>query len=111
MVSGAADGYPLPPDYVKSMKRVFAGNEVTVTMAAQIFFKATVHLDASRSPRTIDYHMIGGPTAGQVQLGIYTITGDTARFCFGAPNAVRPTDFTAVAGDGRTLSTWIRANR
>jgi uncharacterized protein (TIGR03067 family) len=109
MVSGAASGYSLPPEYVKSMRRVFTGAEVSVTMGQQLFFKATVLLDPAHSPKTIDYHMTGGPTAGAVQLGIYLIAGDTVRFCFAAPNAARPADFTTTPGDGRTLSTWVRA--
>lgn len=108
MVAGSADGYALTPEYVKSMKRVFTGNEVTVTMGGTLFFKATIKLDAAKAPRAIDYQMTGGTTAGAMQLGIYSIVGDTARFCFGAPNAARPTDFTTAAGDKRTLSTWVR---
>jgi uncharacterized protein (TIGR03067 family) len=109
MISGAADGYTLPPEYVQSMRRVFGGSEVTVMMGQQLFFKATVVLGGSGSVRTIDYHMTGGPTTGAVQLGIFAVAGDTVRFCFGAPNAPRPNDFTTTRGDGRTLSTWVRA--
>ena len=90
------------------MKRVYAGREVTITMAGQLYFKATITLDTTASPRTIDYHMTGGPTVGAVQLGIYAIAGDTVRFCFAAPGASRPPVFTTVAADGRTLSTWVR---
>lgn len=109
MVSGSADGFALPPDYVTAMKRVFVGNEVTVTMGAALYFKAAIRLDADKTPKTIDYRMTGGPTAGAVQLGIYSVSGDTARFCFSAPNAPRPGDFTTTGGDGRTLSTWVRS--
>ena len=109
MVSGSADGFALPPEYVKSMKRIFVGSEVTVTMGAALYFKATIRLDADKTPRAIDYHMTGGPTTGAVQLGIYSVSADTARFCFSAPNAPRPGDFTTAAGDGRTLSTWVRS--
>jgi uncharacterized protein (TIGR03067 family) len=108
MISGAADGYPLPPDYVRSMRRVFAGREVTVMMGQQLFLRATVVLGGSGPVRAIDYHMTGGQTAGAVQLGIFAIAGDTVRFCFGAPSAPRPTDFTSTQGDRRTLSTWVR---
>jgi uncharacterized protein (TIGR03067 family) len=108
MSSGSADGYLLPPDYVKTMKRVFVGSEVTITMGAAVFFKAAIRLDPTTSPKAIDYRMTDGPTAGAIQLGIYSIVGDTARFCFGAPNAARPGDFTTTANDGRTLSTWVR---
>lgn len=108
MVSGAGDGYPLPPEYVRQMKRVNTGREVTVTMAGQLFFKATITLDTTQTPRAIDYHMIGGLTVGAVQLGIYAFAGDTVRFCFAAPAGSRPPVFITVAADGRTLSTWVR---
>ena len=109
MVSGNAGGMALSPDLVSSMRRVASGNEVTITMSGQLYFKALIVLNPAASPRTIDYHMTGGPTAGATQLGIYELKGDTVRFCFGAPNAPRPVDFTATSGNQRTLSTWVRA--
>jgi uncharacterized protein (TIGR03067 family) len=109
MLLGAADGYPLSPEYVQTMRRVFAGSEVTVTMGGQLYFRATVVLGRSDSGRTIDYHMTAGPTAGAVQLGIFAIAGDTARFCFAGVGAPRPGAFATTPGDGRTLSTWVRA--
>jgi uncharacterized protein (TIGR03067 family) len=110
MVSGAADGYTLSPEYVQQMQRVFGGSEVTVTMGGQLFFRATVVLGRSDTMRTIDYHMTGGPTAGAIQLGIYTLSGDTAHFCFAGVNAPRPSAFATTPGDGRTLSTWVRSS-
>lgn len=110
MVSGSAGGYPMPPGLMNQMKRVFAGNALTVTMGASPYFTATIVLNPAATPKTIDYHMTGGPTSGSVQLGIYRLAGDTAWFCFGAPGAPRPGDFTTVAGDQRTLSTWVRAH-
>jgi uncharacterized protein (TIGR03067 family) len=109
MVSGAADGYPLASEYVEQMRRVFAGSDVTVTMGGQLFFRATVVLGRTDSIGTIDYHMTGGPTAGAIQLGIFTVSGDTARFCFAGVNAPRPSAFATTPGDGRTLSTWVRS--
>ena len=70
--------------------------------------KAKFTLDPSRKPKTIDYQMIDGPTKGKKQLGIYEVTGDTARFCFGLPGAERPPDFASQSGDRRTLSVWQR---
>ena len=109
MISGAADGYPLPPEYVQQMKRVYRGNELSVTMGSQLYFKATITLDTTTTPRAIDYRMTAGFTAGAVQLGIYAFNGDTVRFCFAAPGKTRPTDFITIAADGRTVSTWVRA--
>lgn len=109
MVSGAADGYTLPGLYVARMRRVFAADRLTVTMGGQLYFSATVVLRVNGDVRMLDYHMTGGPSAGAVQLGIYAVSGDTARFCFGAPGGPRPHEFVTTPGDGRTLSTWVRA--
>jgi uncharacterized protein (TIGR03067 family) len=110
MVSGAADGVPLPPEYVKGMKRTLNGSNLVVSLNGQLYFSATIVLDPAKSPRAIDYHMTGGFTTGAVQRGIYAISGDTLRFSFGAPNAARPTDFTSTSGDGRTISMWLPAH-
>jgi uncharacterized protein (TIGR03067 family) len=108
MVSGSADGQPMPDQMLKQMKRVCKGDEITATMGAQLFFKARITIDPSKKPRTIDYDMIEGFTKGKKQLGIYEVEGDTLRSCFGKPGAERPTDFTSKPGDGRTASVWKR---
>jgi uncharacterized protein (TIGR03067 family) len=106
MVSGEIAGQQLPPDLVKTSKRVTKANETTAHVGGQLFFKATITLDPTKKPKTIDYDMTEGTTKGKKQLGIYEITGDTIRFCFSAPGKERPTDFTTKAGDERTLSAW-----
>lgn len=108
MVSGSADGQPMPEAMLKHMKRVCKGDETTTTSAGQLFFKARFTIDPSKKPKTIDYDMLEGFTKGKKQLGIYEVEGDTFRACFGKPGAERPTDFTSKAGDGRTLSVWKR---
>jgi uncharacterized protein (TIGR03067 family) len=108
MVSGSADGQPMPAQMVKQMKRVCKGDEATTTMAGQLYIKAKITLDPSKKPKTIDYQMTGGFTTGKKQLGIYEVEGDSFKSCFGKPGAERPTDFTSKPGDGRTLSAWKR---
>src|SRR5215471_7906639 len=85
MVSGTADGQPMPDEIRKQMKRVCKGDEITVTMAGQIYIKAKITLDPSKKPKTIDYEMTDGFTKGQKQLGIYELEGDTFKSCFGKP--------------------------
>jgi len=106
MVSGSADGQPMPEPMRKQMKRTCKGDETTTTSAGNVFFKARITIDPSKKPKTIDYVMTDGFTKGKKQLGIYEVEGDTFRSCFGKPGAERPTDFTSKPGDGRTLSVW-----
>ena len=108
MVSGSADGQPMPDEMRKQMKRICKGDETTTMMAGQIYFKAKITIDPSKQPKTIDYQMTEGFTKGQKQLGIYEVDGDTFKSCFGKPGGERPADFTSKPGDGRTLSVWKR---
>jgi uncharacterized protein (TIGR03067 family) len=108
MVSGSADGQPMPEQTRKQMKRICKGDETTTTMSGQVFIKAKITIDPSKKPKTIDYEMTGGFTKGKTQLGIYEVEGDTFKSCFAKPGEERPSDFTSKAGDGRTLSVWKR---
>jgi uncharacterized protein (TIGR03067 family) len=108
MVSGSADGQAMPEDMRKQMKRVCKGNEITVSMANEVFLKAKFTIDPSSKPKTIDYDMTEGFTKGKKQLGIYELEGDTFKACFAAPGGDRPTDFSSKAGEQRTLSVWMR---
>src|SRR5438128_12646367 len=64
MVSGSADGQPMPTQMLKEMKRVCKGDETTTTMAGQLYFKARISMDPSKTPKTIDYQMIDGFSKG-----------------------------------------------
>jgi len=108
MVSGTADGYPLPEAAVKTGKRVAKDGQTTINLLGKVYFKAKVTIDPARKPKAIDYAMTEGPTKGKTQLGIYDLDGDTVKFCFAAPGKERPTEFTAKAGSERTLSVWKR---
>jgi uncharacterized protein (TIGR03067 family) len=107
MVSGSADGQPMPDRMLKQMKRICKGDETTTTMAGQTYMKAKITIDPSRKPKAIDYQMLDGFTKGKTQLGIYEVDGDTFKSCFGKPGAERPSDFTSKPADGR-LSVWKR---
>jgi hypothetical protein len=51
MVSGSADGQPMPEEMLKQMKRVCKGDETTTTMGGQTFIKAKITIDPSKKPR------------------------------------------------------------
>lgn len=111
MVSGQRDGQTFPEDLRASFKRIAKGDETTVTVGGELFLKAKFVLDPSKKPKTIDYSVTGGPYAGNKQLGIYEFDGDQIKFCFSVPGKKRPTEFTTKQNDGRTLSTWKRAEK
>src|SRR5436309_3392680 len=95
MVSGSADGQPIPDESRKQMKRVCKGNETTTMMGERVFLKAKITLDPSKKPKTIDYDMTDGFTKGKKQLGIYEVEGDTFKSCFAKPGEERPSEFTS----------------
>jgi uncharacterized protein (TIGR03067 family) len=109
MVSGTADGFPIPDTMLPNSKRVCKGDELTATVGGQLIMKAKITIDPSRTPKTIDYDVIEGPTKGKKHLGIYELDGDTLKSCFGAPGAERATDFTSKPGEKRTSTVWKRA--
>ena len=108
MVSGSADGQEVPKDMLADSKRVCKGDETTVTVGGRLIMKAKFSLDESKKPKTIDYDVTDGPTKGKKHLGIYELHGDDVKFCFGAPGAERPADFTSKPGEHRTSSAWKR---
>src|ERR1043166_4400647 len=107
MVSGSADGQPVPEEMLKQMKRVCKGDETTTTMGGQVFMKAKITIDPTKKPKTIDYDMLEGFSKGKKQLGIYEVEGDTLKSCFASPGGERPTEFKP--GEGITFSVWKRA--
>ena len=111
MISGEREGDGFSADFMKGSKRVAKGDEITVMLQGQLFMKAKFTLDPSKTPKTIDYSVTGGPYAGKTQLGIYELDGDKVKFCFSTPGKERPTDFTTKANDGRTLSIWKREKK
>src|ERR1044071_6912396 len=62
MVSGTADGQPMPKEMVATGKRVAKDGQTTITIGGQVLFKAKFTIDPSKSPKTIDYDMIEGAT-------------------------------------------------
>ena len=65
MVSGSADGQPMPDEMRKQMRRSCKGDETTTTMAGRLYLKAKISRAPSKQPKTIDYQMTEGFTKGK----------------------------------------------
>jgi uncharacterized protein (TIGR03067 family) len=93
-----AAGKKLPADQFKGMTVVFEGSKYSVKMDDVVVEAATLKLDLSRSPKTLDAQVIDGPNKGKVYLCIYEIDGDTLKVCFDEEGKKRPTEFNGEGG-------------
>ena len=109
MVSAVFGGKPLADDMVKWCKRVTRGEITQIFAGPQVMLDASFTLDASHTPRRIDYQNRSGAKKGQSQVGIYELSGDGLRICVAAPGDSRPGEFVSAKGDGRSLTIWKRA--
>jgi uncharacterized protein (TIGR03067 family) len=107
MVAGSMDGHAMQTSLVKLARRIARGNQLTVMFGPQVFMKARVTIDPSKSPKQLDYAIASGTGAGSTQVGVYEWDGKQLRICMAAAGHARPGDFTK--GDGRTLTVWKRA--
>ena len=80
-----------------SAKRVFHGNQTTIFVFEQVYMKSRFTVTRGG----IDY-------LDTHQLGIYEVSGERLRTSLAAARQPRPADFTATAGDHRTVSEWTR---
>jgi uncharacterized protein (TIGR03067 family) len=108
MVSAVIDGTPLAAEMVKWCKRVTRGSRTQILAGPQSMLDAEFTLDASHTPRHIDYVNRSGKSKGKKQAGIYELDGDTLRICTAPPGGKRPTEFSSSQGDGRSYTVWRR---
>lgn len=108
MTKGTRDGSPLPAMMVGGARREVRNGVTTVTFGGQLFMKAKTSVDMSKHPHPMDYHVLEGAGAGQIQLGLCELAGDILRVIFAQPGQPRPADFSTKPGDGHTLTEWKR---
>jgi uncharacterized protein (TIGR03067 family) len=72
--------------------------------------KASIDLDATAAPRTIDIELIGPRLLGEQRLGVYKIQGDKLELCWNKADDKRPKKFTTrlSVGCGTVLETYRR---
>jgi uncharacterized protein (TIGR03067 family) len=93
-----AGGKKMPADQFKGMTVTFESDKYSVKMGAEVVEAATVKLDPSKSPKTVDSTVTDGPNKGKVYPGIYEISGDTLKVCFDEDGKKRPTEFKGEIG-------------
>lgn len=108
LASGERNGEKIPEDVAKSLKRTVQGNKSTVTRDGETLAQGTVTLDPTQKPKAIDVKLEGADT---VIKGIYELSGDTFKICYGGPGEERPKEFTAKEGSGHTLGVWKKVKK
>lgn len=106
VVTMESDGMKIPDDDAQALFRTVKGDQYTVYRYRRVAGKGTIHLDATKNPRTIDARPAGSAPDAKPILGIYKFEGDKLKLCFASPGKDRPTQFRSEEGSGHTLTVW-----
>jgi len=108
MASVVLDGMAVPEEYARTGRLEVTGERYSVTLGVTI--ASTFRIDATKSPKQIDFTFMDGPQKGQTVRGICEIDGATYRLCRGLrPEVERPSQFASAPDSGRMLVVWKRA--
>lgn len=69
---------------------------------------ANVALDAATTPKSISFEFAEGPLKGQKRHGIYQVTGNELKMCYGPVEKPKPAKFEAPANSGLFLEVWAK---
>jgi uncharacterized protein (TIGR03067 family) len=112
MSSKEEDGKKFSEEEIKDLILTHDGaGQCSVRRGDQLIAEATVKLDPTKKPRTIEIAFTEGDHKGITVLGIYEIEGDTFRVCIARPGDERPAEFSAKAGSGRTFVVYKREKK
>jgi uncharacterized protein (TIGR03067 family) len=93
VVSLEIDGKALPEDQFKAFKLTIKGDKGSHPGDDGKTEEATLKLDASKKPKTIDIMPLTGSDKGKTIRGIYSLEGDTLKVCANHNGDARPTEF------------------
>jgi uncharacterized protein (TIGR03067 family) len=112
MSSKEEDGKKFSEEEIKDLILTHDGaGKCSVRRGDKVIAEATVKLDPTKKPKTIEIAFTEGDHKGKTVLGIYEIEGDTFRVCVAPPGDGRPATFSAEAGSGRILNVYKREKK
>jgi uncharacterized protein (TIGR03067 family) len=100
-VSVEANGNKAPADKLKDLRWVIRGDQLFRREGGRTIAEATIRLDPTRKPKTID--LAGKDKEGRSRrgLGIYELDGDRLKIALGKE---RPAEFRSAPGSGVVLT-------
>lgn len=107
-VSLVSDGKTLvdentPPPPGPPIKLVYEGSTWSITVGDKPVASGKLKIDATKTPKEIDILDESGVNSEKTKLGIYTVDGDTYKFCLAPAGKPRPTKFASEPGTGHSL--------
>jgi uncharacterized protein (TIGR03067 family) len=104
-------GKEIPAAEFKGITVTFEGDKYAVKKGDEVIQAATLKLDPSKSPKTLDVTVAEGPNKGAVMLGIYEIDGETLKVCFDPHGKKRPTEFKSAPGSEKFVNIHKRVKK
>ena len=104
------DGVKAPDDpTMGATLMAFDGSTFVQREGQKITEEGNFRVSGAKDVKAIDLQIESGPSAGQKQLGLYRLEGDTLTVCLARPGAKsRPRDFNAKSGSGHSLVEFHR---
>lgn len=103
------DGAAMPAAMVATSRVLIDGDRFR-TETPGVVYEGIFTIDVEAEPHTIDIDFVEGPEAGNRNLGVYSLDGDTMRLCLDMTGAARPKAFRTSPGSGHAFETLRRAS-
>jgi uncharacterized protein (TIGR03067 family) len=87
------------------------GNKYVINIGKKKFDSGTLKFDSSKTPKELDVMSESGPLKGKVLRGIYELSDDKMRACFGPADGERPGEFDTKKGKGRVMVRYERVKK
>lgn len=85
IASFTVGGESIPGSVFEKQRMIFEKDRYIVKEGDNIVEEGTYTLDASKSPKTLDFKITKGNDEGKSQAGIYAIEGETFKVCLAFP--------------------------
>jgi|SRR5579864_19678 len=109
MVMLQVNGEEVAKDQIESAQLVIEGNKYSASLG-DMTISATITIDPSKTPKTIDFAYTEGAQMGQTLKGIYKLEGESFTMCRSLrAEGDRPSEFTSPTDSERILVVWKRS--